>query len=145
MVADVTSIKFDAKSSIFKLNDGSQLRDISPYIANIVFSNRFKKFETNTYGSLGVRPNLSLDETTFTIDMVFNQVTTVGTHTVVGAMYAAKATRAFEYYPAGVDAGNLKLSGNCKCTTYPLEGQVEDAVRIKAEFSVDNGVTFGTA
>jgi len=145
MAADVTSLKFDAKLSIFELNDGSQLRDISPYIANIDFGNKFKVNDVTTYGSLGTRPSLSLDDSDFTIDLVWNQVTTTGVQTVVGAMYAAKATRAFAYYPAGKTAGNTKLSGNCMCSDFPFSGKVEDAVRTKAKFLVDNAVTFGVA
>ncbi len=145
MAIDATSVKFDARLSVFKLNDGSSLQDISASIANIDFGNKFKDNEVTTYGKVGVVPSVSLDATEFDIDFVWNQLTTTGVQTVVGAMYAAKATRAFEYYPAGSTSGNLKLSGSCVCTDYPISGKVEDSVRIRAHFKVSNGVTFGSA
>ena len=145
MARDVTSVKFDARLSIFKLNDGSVLRDISPSIGNIDFGNKMKSNDLTTYGSLGTKPGVSLDDTEFTIDLVWNQLTDTGVSAVVQAMYAAKATRAFEYYPAGIGSGNDKLTGNCICVEYPMAGKVEDALRVKARFLTHNGVVFGTA
>lgn len=145
MAIDNTSIKFDARSSVFKINDGSQLQDVSAHIADVQFGNRFKTTDLTTYGSVGSKPDLGLDDTEVTIDFVWNQYATTGVQTVVGAMYYAKATRAFEYYPAGTTAGNLKLSGSFKCVEYPMSGPVEGAVRVRARFLVHNGVTFGSA
>lgn len=145
MAIDATSVKFDARLSILKINDGSSLQDVSAHVANVDFGNKFKVNDMTTYGSVGTKPALGLDDSEFTVDFVWNQVTTTGVQTVVGAMYAAKATRAFEYYPAGIVAGNLKLSGNCVCVEYPLAGKVEDAVRVRVRFTVHNGVTFGAA
>lgn len=145
MAADVTSISFDARLSVFKLNDGSSLQDISAYIGNMDFGAKFKVNDLTTYGSVGSKPKPGLDDSDFTVDLVWNQVTTTGVQTVVGAMFAAKASRSFEYYPAGVTAGNVKLSGTCVCTDFPVSGKVEDVVRVKAQFKVYNGVTWGVA
>lgn len=145
MAKDAASISFDARLSIFKLNDGSSLRDLSPYIANMSFDHKFASNDLTVYGASGRKPVPGLDETEFTIDFIWNQVTDVGVDTVVGAMIYAKATRAFEYYPAGITTGQTKYSGNCICTEFPLAGQVEDVIRVKARFMVNNGVTRGAA
>ena len=145
MAKDATSVKFDARLSVFKLNDGSSLQDLSASIANIEFTNKFREIDITTYGKVGDVPGVTLDAAEFIIDFVWNQLTTTGVSTVVGAMYAAKATRAFEYYPAGTTSGNDKLSGSCVCLEFPFNGKVEDAVRVRARFKVSNGVTFGSA
>ena len=145
MAADATSTFFDSKVSVFKLNDVSTAQDISANIVNLDFTNAFKINDVTTYGSTGVKSALSIDESKFSMDLIFNQVTTTGSQTVVGAMWYAKATRAFEYYPVGTTSGNLKISGNCQCTNYQITGKVGDSIRVKADFVVNNGVTFGTA
>lgn len=145
MAKDQTSLDFDAVNSILKINDGSQLRDLSPHISNIDFGPRWGEKDLTTYGSSGKKPAESRDESIFTVDFIWNQYTDTGVEEVVGAMWYAKATRAFEYYPAGTTSGNTKWSGNCKCMEYSLMGKVEDSIRVRARFAVHDGLTRGTA
>jgi hypothetical protein len=150
MAADVTSLAFDSKVSIFKLGTvGSPTspQDISEDIADagVEFPSSWRDVDITTYGSSGLRYNPSIDDSKFTIDFIWNQLTTKGTQTVVGAVHAAKTKVAFEYYPAGATSGNTKLYGDCRCPVFRFMGRVGNAVRIRAEFDVDNGVGFGTA
>ena len=144
MTANVAQY-IDSKDIVFKLNNGSSLIDISANITGHSFPSEWKTSEITVYGSVGMQYAPSIDATTFTLDLLFNQATTSGTQTVVGAMHAAKAMRAFEFYPAGTATGNTKISGNCWCPKYEIVGKVGTAQLIKAEFKVDNGVTYGTA
>lgn len=152
MAIDASSTAFDSRVSIFKLNDGTALRDISNSISSATFPATWKLNDVTTYGSVGFRGKPSLDDTKFTLDMIWNQVTNVGTQPAVGAGHYAQGpvgntanARAFEYYPAGTTSGNLNISGNCWCPHYEITGKVGNAIAVRAEFVVENGVTFGSA
>ncbi len=140
MTADVTSLAFDSKLSVFKLGAGAV--NISADIYNIEFPSAWKALNITTYGKEGMTYHPGIWDSKFTIYLVWNQLTATGTQTVVGAMHYAKAAAAtaFEYYPGGTD--NLKVSGNCRCADYQFLGSVGDAVRVRAEFVVDGAITF---
>lgn len=142
MGADVTGLAFDSKVSIFKLGAGAV--DISADITNIEFPSAWKELDITTYGKEGMTYYPGIWDTKFTIDFIWNQLTTTGTQQVVGAMHYAKAAAAtaFEYYPAGATSGNLKVSGNCRCPSYRFMGRVGDCVRVRAEFDVDGAIVF---
>jgi hypothetical protein len=77
--------------------------------------------------------------------MMFNQVVTTGSHTVVGAVHAAKTTVPFIFYPVTSGSGNTKITGNCSIPKYEITAQVGTFVKVVAECWVDNGLTFGMA
>jgi len=137
---------FDAKLSVFKLNDGSSLQDLSPYIKELRgLPGQFKVNDVTTFGSVGERPGPSILVVHFTAEFLFNMVTSVGVHTVLNAMWVAKALRAFEFYPAGTTVGNSKISGSAYLPVYEITSRVGDYVAAHAEFHADNGVTSATA
>lgn len=152
MTIDNTALAFDSRVSIFKLNDGSTIRDISNSVTGVTFPATWKANDITTYGKVGVVYKPSLDDSKFTLDMIWNQVANTGSQNVVGSMHYAQGpvgnttnTRAFEYYPAGATAGNLNITGNCWCPHYEIIGKVGNALAVRAELLVDNGVTFGAA
>jgi hypothetical protein len=146
MAIDAVSTYFDSRVSVFLLaNTASTNTDISANITNCEFPDSWKNNVITTYGSVGERYGPSINDTKFTLEMVWNQLTTTGTDVVVQPMHYAKSLKAFAYYPAGTTAGNLKISGNCYCPTYRFMGRVGNYVAIRAEFEVDNGTTFGAA
>lgn len=137
---------FDGRVSIFKVNDGSQLRDISPYLIELRgLPGQYKVNDSTTFGSTGERPAPSIFIVHFTAEMLFNMVASVGTWTALNAMFTSKALRAFEYYPAGETAGNAKISGSAYLPIFEIASRVGDMVQMHAEFHTDNGITVGTA
>lgn len=137
---------FDAEVSVFKLNDGSQLQDLSPYVIELRgLPGRFKVNDITTFGSVGERPGPSIFVVHFTIEFLFNMITSVGTHTVLSAMFSNKTLRAFEYYPAGVTAGNAKLYGSACLPVYETTSRAGNQLLTHAEFHADNGITIGVA
>lgn len=137
---------FDPAVSVFKLNDGSQLRDLSAYINELRgLPGQTKMNDKTTFGSVGERPAPSIKIVHFTLELLFNMVTSVGTHTVLEAMWDDKALRAYEYYPAGETSGNAKFSGSAYLPIYEITGRVGNIIMVHAEFHSDNGVTIGTA
>ena len=140
-----TNRSVDSGDLVLKINDGSSLQDISPYIVSYDFPSSWKNNPATTFGSLGERQSPGIFATKFTVELLLNQVPTVGSQTVVGAMHAAKALRAFELYPFGTAAGNLKITGNIRCPDYHMKGKSPDLQTVDATFEIDNGHTFGTA
>jgi hypothetical protein len=146
MVATTQTVFIDAKVGILKINDGSVLRDLSPYVKKVAgLPGQFKVNDVTTYGSVGERPGPSIFVVHFTVDFLFNMVTDVGVHTVLGAMHSGKALRAFEWYPAGVNSGDLKVSGNAYLPIYEITSEVGNYITVRGEFHADNGVSQGTA
>lgn len=137
---------YDAKVGIFKINDGSQLRDISPYILSLRgLPGQFVVNDVTTWGSVGERPGPAIFVVHFIIEMLFNKVSDVGTWTVLNGMFSGKALRAFEYYPIGTDGGNPKMYGNCILPVFENDATVRNEIRMHAEFHADNGISIGTA
>jgi hypothetical protein len=139
--------RFDAGVSLFKLNDGSTLRDLSPYIIDFAGLPGEKKVnDGTTWGSVGKRPSVSIQENKITVKLLFNMVTDVGAYTVLEKIWDATADTpvAFEYYPAGSGTvGNAKITGNAFLTVFKIASSMGNDVLINAEMEVDNGVTTG--
>lgn len=133
---------FDARVSILKVHDGTALRDLSPYLIELKgLPGQYKVNDSTTYGSLGERPAPSIFVVHFTAEFLFNMITTLGVNTVLATMFATKALRAFEYYPAGEATGNAKWSGSAYLPVYESAGKAGDYVQMHAEFHADNGIT----
>lgn len=145
LVADQDTY-FDGEVSVFKLNDGSSLQDISAYVKELRgLPGQYKMNDITTWGSAGERPGPSIRVDHFTMELLFNMVTSTGVHTVLSSLHTTKAKRAFEFYPAGTTSGNAKISGSAYLPIYEITSRVGDVVMVHAEFHVDNGVTVGTA
>lgn len=143
MAAD-QDLFFDAEEGVFKLNDGSSLQTMSPYVKEVRgLPGQVKVHDVTAFGSTGERPGMSLFVSHFNVTFMFNMVTSVGVHTILGAMFANKALRAFEYSPAGTTVGNAKISGSAYLVVYEIVSRVGDYVTVNAEFRVDNAITIG--
>ncbi len=138
----ITTFYVDSGGVVFKLNNGSSLIDISPNIVSSRWPLKFILNDISTFGVLGVTHGLSIEDSGFTLNLIFNQVATTGSDTIVGAMYAAKATRAFESYPVGVTSGNRKMAGNCICETYEIIAVTKKHVEATATFVVEGLTTW---
>ncbi len=144
MAAD-QDVFFDGKVSVFKLSNGSALSDLSAYVKELRgLPGQLKMNDITTYGSVGERPGPSIFINHFTVEFLFNQVTTTGVWTILGAMFAAKALRAFEYQPSGSTVGNPKITGSAYLAVCEVASRVGDYITLHCEFHCDNGVTHGT-
>ena len=145
MAAD-QDIFFDAKVSVFKLNDGSSLQDLSAYAKSVRgLPGSFKVNDVTTFGKVGEVPGPSIFIAHFTVDFLFNMITTTGVHTLLGTIFSTKVARAFEYYPGGTTTGNAKISGSAFLPIYNITSEAGDFVLAHAEFHTTNGITLGTA
>jgi hypothetical protein len=119
--------------------------DISANVVKVTFPSSWVNSDVTAFGSVGRRYSPGIDETKFTVEMMFNQVAVSGTHAVVGAVHYAQSTVPFAFYPATSVVGNTKISGNCSIPKYEITSQVGNIVKVTAECWVDNGLTGNTA
>ncbi len=140
-MVDTTSRSFDSKVSVFKLNDGSTLQDISDSIKEVKgLPGQVKMNDVTAFGSVGERPAPSIQINHFAVEGMYNRITTTGAWPIISAMWAAKASRAFEYWPGGT--GEVaKSSGTAYLAVLEQVSRVGDWVTFHAEFHCDNGVT----
>jgi len=143
MVAE-QDVYFDAEVSLFKMHDGTSLRDLSASVKELRgIPGQMKVNDKTTFGSVGERPALSIMVAHFSIEFLFNMITDIGVHPLIATMWATKVARLYEYYPAGEVAGNAKFTGNAYCPIYEITSRVGDIVAVHAEFISDNGITVG--
>lgn len=139
-------VRFDAEVSVLKLHDGTSLRALTPYITEVRgLPGGIKMNDATTFGKVGEVPAPSIMIAHFSVEFLFNMVASVGVHTVLKLLFEGKVTRAFEYYPAGETADNLKISGGAILAVYDITSRVGSYVTAHSEFHTDNGVTLGTA
>ena len=137
----ITTRSIDVQSCSLSINGV----DVSDNVIKVTFPSSWINNDVTAFGSVGRRYNAGIDETKFTVEMMFNQVATTGSHTVVGAVHTAKTTVPFAFYPATSGSGNTKISGNISIPKYEITSQVGAIVKVTAECWVDNGLTYGTA
>jgi hypothetical protein len=137
----ITTQSIDSYNSALSVNS----QDITPAIIKVSFPSTWIANDITAFGSTGRRYGKGIDETTFTIDAMFNQVATTGSYTVLEALHAGTVIATFSFYPAGSGASNAKISGNLWVHKFEVVSQVGTFVRINAECLVDNGVSYGTA
>jgi hypothetical protein len=117
---------------------------VSPHVTKLTFPSKWVDYDITAFGSVGRRYGPSIDETKFTIEMLWNQVATNGTHTVVGNVHNAKTTVSFAFFPAGNSNGQTKINGLCSIPEYEITSQVGNYVKAVVVAYVDNGVTYST-
>lgn len=125
-----------------KVNDGSSLRDLSPYLTSVSFPKSIDTAEVTTLADTAKEYIIGLSDATISADGIYDPTldgwlaSIAGTSSVTGL--------AFEYSPQGTTAGNVKYSGNCFLTSYEIGTAVDGAASVTIEFQVTGAVTKGT-
>jgi hypothetical protein len=140
MVAD-QNVFFDSRVSIFTL----ATVDLSIYVKELRgLPGQVKMNDVTTFGSLGERPGPSIFVNHFTVEFLFNMVTSTGVWTTLNGIYTNKTLSAFVFEPAGAgSAGNAKITGSAYLAVCEITSRVGDYVTVHTEFHCDNGVTIG--
>ena len=108
----------DSLLSVFKLNDGSTLQDISPDIVGITPHFASHIHDATALGATHERPYVGMDLTSLDLELVYNEDALVGTDTILAALLEQTDAVAYEYYPRGIGTGNTKFSGTCFIENY---------------------------
>lgn len=132
-----------AKVSAFKLdNAAGSLTDISAYIDSIGgISNTTDMLDTTTFSATsktfigGLR-----NGDTITISGKWDSVL----NTQMSGLLGLATSSTFEYSPAGLGVGTVKISGESFVSNYEVSSAVADLVTFSASLQITGAVTFGT-
>lgn len=136
---------FDAKNSIFQINDGSTLRDISPYLKSVDgLPGAAELLDVTAFGVSGRAWAKGLENITFTVEGWWSDDASTGPDTVLRLVRQLTAATAFDYGPEGKTTGKQKISGTCWLRNFTTSSPVGNYVQWRAEFQVEGVITLGT-
>lgn len=136
---------YPSADSVFQINDGTSLRDISPYVTSIDgLPGPRELIEVTALGDAGRKWIAGLENVVITLELLWSDDASVGSDTVLGLIRDDTAARAFDYGPEGKATGDIKYSGTCWVRNYQVTSRVGQAVTAKAELQVEGIITKGT-
>lgn len=123
------------KSAVFKINDGSTLRDISNVVNSSSLSRSAETAEVTALGNSSKAYIPGLKDATISVEGYADV-------TVTGYLDGALGVeRAWEFFPAGSGAGQVKYSGTGILTSLETGAEVGGAVTVSGEIQVTGDVT----
>ena len=136
---------FNSTSSVFQINDGSSLRNISPYITSIDGLPGAKELiDVTALGASGRAFSPGLENIVITLEVLWSDDASVGPDTVFRLVRALTAATAWDYGPEGSGSGAQKYSGTCWLRNFAIQTRVGDKLRARVELQVEGVVTLGT-
>jgi len=97
--------------------------------------------ETTVFGLSAKTFVAGLKDGTFSSSGFYDKTATTGSVYILEAVYAANASVACVYRPAGAGAGHYSYAFNAILTQFDITGSVGDAVAISFELQIDGPVT----
>lgn len=131
-------------SAYFAINDGSTLRNISPYVNGTDVERSQDEHDNTCYGADGHTFVAGLTNGTISVTGLWDDTASVGSRTVFKVLCKTKAPVAFEWGPEGNANGDEKISGTCIVTSYTESAPVADLVSFTATIRISGTVTDGT-
>ena len=114
--------------------------DISAYITDTTgLPGKRDLADVTAFGSVGRRWKPSLENSEFTLNVLYSEDATYGTNTTVGLLRTTSTVCPFKFYPNGTAA--QCISGNCWVDDFSTISKVGDAVKATIHFKSDNGIT----
>lgn len=131
------------RQATFSVDDsGGTLRDLSSYVNNVDFPQAVDIPDTTTFGATArARTVVGLKDNNFSISGFWDPTATTGPDVVLSGLVGNANTSTFEFQPGGAGAGNVKYSGEARCTQYQTSAAVDGVVPFSASFVVDGNVT----
>jgi hypothetical protein len=137
---------FDSSLSVFLITDTvGSLRDITPYVVSIDgLPGERELGDVTALGDTGHKFQPTLQNVTFTLELLWSNDAGVGADTVLGPLLTHTSAVAFQYGPSGSTAGKVKYSGSAWVKAYPINSSAGKMVSARCEFQVHGVVTRGT-
>jgi hypothetical protein len=126
------------KSAVFKINDGSTLRDISDVVNSSSLSRSAETAEVTALGNSSKAYIPGLRDATVSIEGMADVTTSGYLDGILGT------TTTWEFYPAGTAGGQVKYSGSGILTSLETSAEVGGAVSVSGEVQVTGDVTRAT-
>lgn len=125
--------------SVVKLNDGSQLRDLSAAGTSCNLDTSKDTVETTGFGATSKSHIPGLKDATISIEG--NRDATIEGYVWTAFQDSTAAGLDWEYYPEGTANGKVKYSGKGHVTNFTGSGSTDDATKWSAEIQVTGNVT----
>lgn len=126
-------------TGVFKIQDsGGTLRDISAFVTEDSLERTADTAETTTFGKLSKTYIPGLKDGSISIGGNYDATALTGIIVLEGIL---GMERNFEYYPAGVGAGERKYTGAAILTTFNTSSPVDDKVAVSGELQITGDVT----
>lgn len=123
------------KSAVFKVNDGTTLRDISNVVNSSSLSRSAETAEVTALGDASKAYIPGLKDATVSVEGYADVTTSGYLDGILGVSVA------WEFYPAGNAAGEVKYAGNAILTSLEYGAEVGGAVTVSGEMQVTGDVT----
>lgn len=124
------------KNAVFKVNDGSTLRDISNVVNSASLSRSAETAEVTTIGGSSSKAYIAgLKDATVSVEGMADVTTSGYLDGILGVSVA------FEFYPGGTGTGAVKYTGNAILTSLETAAEVGGAVTVSGEMQVTGDVT----
>ena len=134
------------KDAYFSIEDGAgtTLRNISPYVTSVEFTQSNDTHDDTTYGQEGHTFRNGLTDGTITVNGLWDDTASTGSYTVFQSLIGIETTVGFEWGPEGNGSGAVKRSGECVVESYSESAPVADLVSFTASLKISGSVTVGT-
>ncbi len=136
---------FDSEVSVFQLNDGSSLRDISASLVGVDGLPGPRTLnEVTALGDGGRKFSPGLEDVTITLDAIYTSGSATSIDEVMDGISRGAAAVAFDYGPEGTTGGFPKYSGTCWVENWTHQSRVGNRVESSITLRVEGKVTIGT-
>lgn len=113
-------------------------------VKTVTFGQENELADVTIIGDEGRKWRQGLTNGTFTINGLWDNTASTGSHTVLQSLVGIEVTTGFEWGPQGNTAGQTKLSGECVLASYEQNTDLGDMVLFTATFNISGDVTAGT-
>ena len=134
------------KDLVFKIDaqGGASLTDISAYVKSVDgLPGDVDMGDVTVGGSAGYKFLQGLPKADFSIECVFNDAAS-SAYAMLKDFMSDTTTRSFEYGPAGLTSGYVKISGECVVKKMSLPAKATDPLIFTVDFALDGALTIGT-
>lgn len=131
--------------SAIKVNDGTSLRDITPYVKSVDFNRSRDANDVTTKGMNGKTYRAGLSDGDVRITGLWDDTALVGPRIAFKTLLTLPDPKAIEWYPEGTASGAEKSSSNALLTQYDESSPIDDMVAFTATLKISGDVTDGTA
>lgn len=143
--------KFHGTKAVFKIDDsGGTLRDISPHVDDVTFSQKLDTVDVTGEGQSSAPVKsviVGFTDATISLKGSWDNTANTGSETVLGGVannggqLAAGGTLSWEYNPAGTGTGTIKYSGEGYLTQYDQSSPVGGRVGFSATIAITGAIT----
>ncbi len=135
---------FDSEVSVFQLNDGSTLRDISASVVGVDGLPGPRTLnEVTALGDGGRKFSPGLEDVTITLDVIYTSGSATSIDEVMDGISRGLVAVAFDYGPEGIVNPMPRYSGTCWVENWTHQSRVGNRVEASITLRVEGVVTIG--